>query len=161
MAKRRRWTDEDKATALAACEANDGNVLLTAKQLDIPKSTLYEWVNSRGVPETIPELRKEKKNQLADELETVAYQLTAALVGKIDDASLQQTATSLGIVIDKMNRLRGEPTEISDRPIDLERIAGVMALFDLARARRDRGDDPLSTRPFVDSTARPTDRGVS
>jgi hypothetical protein len=56
------------------------------------------------------ELRNEKKEELHIELEKVAYKLIAAMPDKINEANLQQIATSLGIVIDKKQLLSGQPT---------------------------------------------------
>jgi Bacterial regulatory protein, Fis family len=46
------------------------------------------------------------RGPLADELEAVARRLAGALDGKIEEATLQQTATALGIVVTKMQLLR-------------------------------------------------------
>jgi len=136
---RRSYSDEDKAVALAALEANGGNKQRTAKDLCIPKSTLTEWANGSGAKNAETELRHQKKADLANELEAIAHQLAGAMGDKIANANLQQTATSLGITIDKMQLLRGKPTGIVENVglTDDERAARVAALLDAARARRD------------------------
>lgn len=41
---RRRYSDSERAEALAALAANAGNRAKTARQLGIPRQTLAEWV---------------------------------------------------------------------------------------------------------------------
>ena len=120
-----RYSDEEKATVLATLDANEGNVALTARQLGMPDSTLRGWAKGRGTHEEIAELRDQKKGELSERLEAIAHQLVDALPGKIDEASLQQTATSLGITIDKMQLLKQKPTGILDVNVNdaRERIA--------------------------------------
>lgn len=107
----RRYSDEDRANAIAALAANGGNVARTAKQLGIPAKTVENWAKGDRHPEAA-DLGDKKKGVLADKLEEVAWKLAGSLDQKIEAAGLQQTATSLGIVIDKMQLLRNKPTEI-------------------------------------------------
>jgi transposase-like protein len=58
-------TDEDKATALAALDANDGNVAKTARQVGIARQTLGEWAHNRKINRAVPELRHLKKRSLS------------------------------------------------------------------------------------------------
>jgi transposase-like protein len=108
---RRQYSDAEKATALAALDANGGNVQGTAETLGIPESTLSGWAKGRGTNGDVPKLRDIKKKDLADELEGIAYKLAKAIPDKIEEATLQQVTTSLGITIDKMQLLRGEATD--------------------------------------------------
>lgn len=147
---RREYSDEDKATALAALDANGGNVQRTARTLGIPEPTLRGWARKRGIHPTVVELHDQKKGSLADELEEIAEKLAGAMPGKVAEASLQQTATSLGIVIDKMQLLRGQPTNITDDAslTDAERATRIVRLLDAARTRR---DGPVASEPGDDS----------
>jgi 8-oxo-dGTP pyrophosphatase MutT (NUDIX family) len=43
MGKRRHYSDEERAEALAVLDANAGNLKRTARDLDIPRATLQEW----------------------------------------------------------------------------------------------------------------------
>lgn len=136
---RQQYSDEDKATALAALDANRGNVKGTAKNLGIPEPTLRSWAKGRGTNAAVADLQAHKKKDLADKLEDIAHKLAGAISDKIKDATLQQTATSLGIVVDKMQLLRGQPTNITDDAslTDTERASRIAALLDAARTRRD------------------------
>lgn len=141
MVQRRSFSDNDKAAALAALDANGGNVLRTAKQLNVPRSTLQEWANGR-VNHDVPELRQRKKEDLASRLVEIAHQLIDAIPDKIYDANLQQVSTSLGIAVEKIQLLQGQATErseiIDNGLSDSERAARIAALLDRARERRDQ-----------------------
>lgn len=121
----RTFTDEDRAAALAALDANGGNVSHTARQLDIPRKTLEGWAKGIVTPPP-PELRQQKKGDLADSLAELADKLAGGITNKIGDASLQAMAVALGIVIDKYLLLKGLPTTISktaDAEFDLSRLS--------------------------------------
>jgi hypothetical protein len=118
---KRRYSDEEKAEALAALDANSGNVAKTARDLEIPRKTLAEWADERHTHTVVANIRHQKKGDLAQRLEEIAWELAEALPGKVDLASLQHTATAMAIAIDKMQLLRGAPTSISD--IAIEQIA--------------------------------------
>ncbi|MEM8599296.1 MAG: transposase [Bacteroidota bacterium] len=111
---RRYYSDAQRAEALAALEANDGNVAATSRQTGISTSTLRGWRDApdRAAP---TELRAEKKAGLADRLEALAHDL-------IDDlakperrrGNVKDVATAIGIAVDKARLLRGESTEITE-----------------------------------------------
>lgn len=113
-AKRRQYSDNDKAAALAALDANNGNVYKTARQLGIGRTTLENWARGRGVNHDVPELRRVKKTELADTLEQVAETYAAHLLEPttIMKTSAKDAAITVGTAIDKMRLLRGLPTEI-------------------------------------------------
>jgi transposase-like protein len=136
IAMRRHYTDEQRAEALAALAANGGNIKLTAAQLGIPRMTLADWANG-ACCEAVTELRHQKKQDLADALEALAYKLVEAAAGKIADAPLQACATAAGIAVDKMLLLRNQPTVIAqtkmtDEEIDAEirRLGKELGYFD-------------------------------
>jgi hypothetical protein len=110
---RRGYSDHQRAEALAVLDANGGALRQTSRDTGIPTSTLKLW-RDEGVHPDCAELCTEKKQSLADRLEALAHTLIDALPGKVTDASLQQAATSLGIAVDKMRLLRGEPTSIQE-----------------------------------------------
>lgn len=112
MGRQRKYSDEDRATALAALDANSGDYLKTSKMLHIPRTTLIEWDKGRVHP-VVSAIRQEKKGDLAARLEELAGllvdDLTSAETRRA--ASFSQLATGLGIAVDKMRLLRGESTE--------------------------------------------------
>ena len=127
------WSDDDKASALAALDANGGNVSTTSRQTGVPRATLTEWSQGRYTNRQVSENRQIKKDCLADMLEDLARQMIGAARDKVVDASLKDTMVSVGVSIDKMQLLRNEPTEIttvndsiSDEDLD-RRIAALEA----------------------------------
>ena len=116
----KRYSDESKAEALAVLEANGGNSKRTARDTGIPQTTLRNWREGRGTSAVSSSTRTQKKTELSEKLEEVAWRLTNAITPEmIGKASLVQIMTGLGIVIDKMRLLRGESTSISEsRRID-------------------------------------------
>jgi hypothetical protein len=105
-----RYTDHQRAAALAALTANGGNLKRTSDELKIPRATLTGWAKNPN----LTELRQENELSLTDELERVAYALVRAIPDKIHEASLNHISVSLGIAIDKLRLLRGEATEVTE-----------------------------------------------
>lgn len=137
---KRHYSDKQKAATLAILDANDGNVSKTSRDTGIPRKTITEWRDGRH-PDDVARIRQEKKRDLAESLELIAHTLVGSLNVKIETANLQQAATTLGIVIDKMQLLRGDATtrnEIVHEGLNQEeRIGRIADLLDAARTRRD------------------------
>lgn len=111
---RRRYDDKFRASAVVMLEAagypeKEGVLMIVSRHLGMPHNTLRNWYHSVHNPPP-SELRRDKKRELTEELRDIAYKLIGAIPGKIEDATLQQVSTSLGIVIDKMQLLSGQPT---------------------------------------------------
>ena len=141
MAKRRRYSDSDKAAALTVLDANEGNRNETAKHLDSPRTTLERWVEGR-VSGDVPQLRQQTKKALANELEALAYKLIEAMPERLEGANLQQASVALGIVVEKMQLLRGDPTERFEHTLDdRERASRITAILDRGRERRTGSTD--------------------
>jgi transposase-like protein len=145
---RRRYSDEFRANALAALAANGGNTERTAKQLGVPESTLRAWKAGDRHPEAAKECEK-KKGPMADTLEAVAWQLLDALPAKIPDASLKETATAMGIAIDKARVLRGLPTDYTAHGLyDLTKLND-QQLADLERILSGARPEGAAERPLA------------
>lgn len=111
MAKgQRAYTEEDKASALVALDANRGNVYRTALQLGVPRATLQEWRDGRGTNAEVTTSRQLKKGELSERFESVIHSLLDAVPKKIAGASLKDLAWTLGVFTDKMLALDGEAT---------------------------------------------------
>ena len=108
----RRYSDDQRANALAALAANGGNIKRTSRDLGIPQQTLREWSKGLCHP-AVTELRDQKKGTLAQGLEEMAWKLIGVVPEALKDCNIQQLATALGITIDKMQLLRNKPTEIT------------------------------------------------
>lgn len=113
MAFRRSFSDNDKAAALAALDANGGNVYRTAKELNVPRSTLQEWANGR-VSHDVPELRQQKRQDLHELFLNEIYAIANLLPSKREDATYSQLATAAGIFTDKLQLLTGQATTRAD-----------------------------------------------
>ncbi|MEM8558373.1 MAG: hypothetical protein AAGG50_11175 [Bacteroidota bacterium] len=116
---RRHYSDEQRAEALAALDANrdqngEGGYTATSRQTGIPRGTIRRWDEDRDRAAPA-QLRHEKKAGLADRLEALAHDLINDLakperrVGNVKDV-----ATAIGIAVDKARLLRGESTEITE-----------------------------------------------
>jgi transposase-like protein len=64
---KRRYSDDDRANAIAALAANGGFVKTTARQLGIPAKTLENWSKGTRHPEAA-NMGDIKKKHLADAL---------------------------------------------------------------------------------------------
>jgi Transposase len=125
---KRRYTDEERGASLAALAANAGNVKRTARELGIPEVTLRHWSTGSRHPEAVT-MGAQKKGPLADKLEEVAWALAGKLPGS-DCSDVQATAVALGILVDKLQVLRGLPSSITGATHDeklgrLRRILGI------------------------------------
>ncbi len=107
-----KYTDAERAAALAALKANGGNLSATSRDTNIPFSTIKRW---RDEPDDrLAELGDKKKRDLADELEHLAHAIVGIMPDKMDTANFQHLAVALGITIDKLRLLKGEATEVTE-----------------------------------------------
>lgn len=116
---RRRYSDEDKAAALATLDAMDGNVNGAARKLGIAESTLRSWNNDRGVHPVVANLREKKKGELADRLKEIAHEIIDGMPDKISEASLRDSGVTLGIVLDKLQLLSGAATSRNEHRVSV------------------------------------------
>lgn len=104
---RRRYTDEEQAEALAMLESNGGNVFATARELDIPETTIRQW--KYGTCRPVPaELRERKKLQLAQSCDKLARKMLRQANRKVKDMGGRDAVISAAVLIDKAAFLRGE-----------------------------------------------------
>lgn len=118
---RRGYSDEEKAEALAALDANGGNVHGTARLLGIPDSTLDGWAKERGTSPQVPALREVKKGTLAEKFDTLAHRLLDVAVddeeGMRKAGVLPRTLAACAAV-DKKRLLTEQPTQITEYRAD-------------------------------------------
>lgn len=110
---RRRYTDDDRATALAVLDSNNGNLTRTAREVGIAVSTLQRWIKDRS--EDLSDLRNQKRESLSELWEQVAraYIARALQDAVVDDTAAQSAVTVAAIATDKKQLLSGQPTEIN------------------------------------------------
>lgn len=125
---RRKYSDREKAEALAMLSANGGNVLKTARELNIPERTLNDWshlernaqnpnsrhMTSPGYAREIAQLRDGKEKELAAMFEQVArkYLAHAYEDSVVNNTRGRDAVFSAAIAVDKVQVLRGQPTQI-------------------------------------------------
>lgn len=114
--KKCRYSDEERANAVAAVAANGGNVQGTAKQLGIPAMTLKHWVASEHHPEATKN-GELKKPILADQFEALAYKLVGVADGKAAALNAKDAVIAAGVAVDKMRLLRGQATTIAEHDL--------------------------------------------
>ena len=126
MAKRK-WTDysdEDKASAVLMLEAagypdRKGAMSQVVRELGVPESTPRSWAkNEHGAPPA--KVRDRKKGELIESLNEVATKLIEHLGDIADTGDVRETATAAGIVIDKLQLLRGDSTANTNQHIVIE-----------------------------------------
>jgi transposase-like protein len=106
------YSREQKAEVLAILEANSGNLKRTAAETGIDHSTIRYWYENR---DRFRELQPQKIIDLASKAESNAHLLADSIATHdLDTASLSQKATAYGVMIDKMQLLRGLPTSITE-----------------------------------------------
>lgn len=139
---KRQYTEDDKANALATLELNGGNLLKTASALKIPYMTLKDWSSGLGVTVAVTENREVKKQSIADSLEELCYKILGTVPDKLAEASFKDAMTGLGIAVDKMQVLRGEPNTINSHRTSSTHTERVEAVFALLTGGEDGGGLP-------------------
>jgi len=123
-----KYSDQDKANALATLDANGGNLVLTAAQLGIPRSTIKSWRGGIGVHESVARSRHEKRNVLRQLYQAEAEAALKLAATKRKEATYQQLMTAAAISTDKLAALDAadavNPADLFDR---MEAIARVLA----------------------------------
>jgi hypothetical protein len=133
-------------SALAAVQANGGNVLATARLLGLPYRTLKHWADGENIHPAIASLGKEKKSELADQFRGFAGKVLGLTTdADIRKAPLNQRFIAAGIACDKSLVLDGDPNSITENTTkyshlsDEELASRIKAFFErVAEAKRQR-----------------------
>lgn len=139
----RRYTDQDRADALAALAANNGSIQRTARELDMPESTLEAWANGAVHP-SIPKIRDQTIASMADRAEDLGHMLIGdmAMPAARERASFKDLAIAFAIVVDKMRLLREQPTSIQQKgEMTDEQLLGRLRSLSERVRRRIAADD--------------------
>lgn len=106
MAAGRRYTKQQKATAVMAAEMV--NAQAAAEQTGIPRTTIIHWLND---PELVA-LRQKTRETMAEDMKALAMVALDALMGAIRRGELEgrDLIVALGVAIDKAQLLSGEAT---------------------------------------------------
>lgn len=102
MASYRRYSEQEKAEALAFVDACRGNYQEASKKTGIPWTTLRAWHQGIGVNEVTSENSLHKKRDLATEFRKKAWTLFDAIDSdRINQANITQLTIAIGTLIDK------------------------------------------------------------
>lgn len=121
MSKRKRYTDEFRASAVVALRVAGypnvkGALERTAQNLGIPAMTLLRWAKGQSNPPP-NEIVTEKKGQISDLIRQEIYGILGEMETKRQSARYSELATALGIAIDKLQILTDQPTENAKQSI--------------------------------------------
>jgi hypothetical protein len=135
-AKRRRYSDDERASLLAMLEAEGypdkpGALTKVSHYAKMPHATLVLWWQKKRNPPP-SELQQVKKLELADLFEEAArvYLEHGTRDAVVEDTSGKDALMAAAIAVDKMRLLRGLPTEI------------VQLIPDVVKAIQDLGQSP-------------------
>ena len=147
-----RYDDKFRAGALVMLEAagypeNEHKLTEVAHHLNVPYQTLRRWYKGESNP-VAHEIVQQEKKDLAQRLEDTAHKLLDSICGNLDNGNIQQQSVSLGILIEKMQLLRNEPTErVAHELSDVERSERIAAILERSRQERARqltsGNTPI------------------
>jgi transposase-like protein len=104
---RRRYTDDDRSSALAKLAENGGDVSKTARELGIPPQTLRQWRDGKRHPEALQQ-SEGKKSELADRYERLTFKALRQAEKGIPKLGGRDASVVAGIFTDKMLLLRGD-----------------------------------------------------
>ena len=131
---------------LALIQAHDGNVLQVANLTGIAHQTIRRWLDQA---DRYSALRNEKSIDLAKKLEDNAHRLADSIADHdLSIVPLQSKATALGIMVEKMQLLRGEPTSITAN-VDRQELSVTLnvALAELGEADQQPAIDVTPEAP--------------
>jgi hypothetical protein len=138
MPRKRRYSDDQKRTALAILQSNAGDLKETERETGIPRRTLQEWRDGKwGVNVSIYQGVEQRKRDLALEMSKLIDRLLRISGYKAEEASLRDIAVGIGILTDKFQVLTGQPTSIvAKEKMTDEQLFGRLA--ELAKTLRER-----------------------
>lgn len=112
MARKRKYTDEDRAAVYVALQVNKGNVARTSKETLVPEATVREW-KKRFVTDP-PDL--ETTEAVLSDFTTTAERVRDKLIKSYEAAldagkvNPDKMPVHIGIFVDKVQLLRGLAT---------------------------------------------------
>ena len=139
MAKRRRYTDEERANIVLMLEAagypdKPGALTAVANRTGLHARTISRWFNAEQ-NQPPDELVNEKRFDLLGELTDLLGLSVVAAKREVNDADFRELATAIGILVDKIQLLSGKPTNIDESRVTLteqekrERVRSVFAEY--------------------------------
>lgn len=117
-AKKRPWTDADKERAIAVY-VTTGNLSRTSRETGVPISTLRGWLAEQP-PEKVKEAREEAQAEFVRRAwkGVIAHIEHLTERSAIAATSARDSATIVGILIDKIQLVTGQPTSNVKQQVD-------------------------------------------
>lgn len=112
MAARRVYSDEEMARAYVVLQTNQGNVKRTARDLNMPISTVRRWRDeweASGPPDTTQV--EAEVTDFVEHAERVRDKALVALESKLEDATPSALVATVGMLQDKISLARGLATQ--------------------------------------------------
>jgi hypothetical protein len=156
MAVRRKYSDQERAEALAALAANGGNVYRTSRQLGIPRKNLERWAAGEAVHPDVAEMAHEKKATLAERFTALAEKLVGVADAKAHELNAKDAVIAAGVAVDKARLLQGESTPAS---ITADVMAAIGQAIARQRARKPPAGPARGVGPDDDPVA--AERGAA
>lgn len=113
------YNSQQRAEALTALELNQGNLTQTAEQLGIGVATLSRWVDEDSeigsdkspIAQEASEKLPEVKQEFLDRLIVARDKTLEHLDNNVQNLKPREAAVALGILIDKVELLKGNATQ--------------------------------------------------
>ena len=123
MAKRT-YNDSDRVAVHAALTASAGNIKRTARETNIPVSTVRDWKNlweRDGFPEELMEVYDQVVEDIVEGLQRVRDKALLELESLIEKHELKgrELVAAVGMLTDKIRLYRGEATSRSESRMQL------------------------------------------
>lgn len=139
-----RYTDEFRTGTVLLLEAagypqRKGALAEVAANVGVPAMTISRWFRAAQNPPP-NEMVTEKRLDLIEAIEKELQSIVSDFPLARPDADYKALITAFAIMVDKLQLLKGKPTERTEHVglSDEERTQRVMEILDTARARRDR-----------------------
>ena len=120
---RRTYSEDVKAAALMTLDENGGNLLKTAKETGVPYATLHDWKEGRGINSAVSEVRYRKRGSLVERYEELLYKLLDKAEQDYKGASFRDIMGAIHIIHDKIETLKGRPTQIQGHTLSKQDYA--------------------------------------
>lgn len=145
---RRSYSDSDRALVFAELTVNEGNIKRTARNLDMPVSTVryfkQQW-ETEGLQPRVAEALPAVIEASLGRMERIQDKLLVAIEDALDNGNIKgkELFTGFGIMTDKIRAIKGLDTKKVEHTFELPNPEEVRALFggvvsELVGAARER-----------------------
>lgn len=130
----KRYTDADRAVVFAELTVNEGNIKRTARNLNMPVSTVrylkQQW-EREGVPKEVIDALPAQITDFVTHAERVRDKLLIALEAAVDRGEIKprEIAMSLSMLTDKIRAYRGLDAKKVEHTLALPDVEEMRALF--------------------------------